>query len=419
MKRILSLLLCLAMLVGMISATVVTSSAVVTWVDTMSVGGACYAIIAPDNNGYTHLGNGVNTEVNDENEVILSFACYFGATNGGSNTSRLMIGSEAGIQLGYDFENKRFFIGKGQNLFGGDLNYSTLTYVDFEVPTWKGNDSGYDNFGDGWVVLGFKFNKTGAAIQMNGMDIISTTYAAQGLTNNQTGNDYIIFYPQNIIVYIDNITLYVNGALKYSNNAFTSGHSNYFPLTAGENQTGSPSGDCTFHLWQAAVTAVHRYGNNDITYTTGCGHMIGTLLNYYNNGMTAAQQSAAGASGHKLVIDQANTYYNAIGDAINKINAIGTVAYNSTSKAKIDAARTAYNNCPSNIRDKITNYSTLTAAETRYNELKAAADAAAANQAAANAVISKINAIGTVAYNSTCKSKIDAARSAYNALTQA
>jgi len=59
----------------------------------------------------------------------------------------------------------------------------------------------------------------------------------------------------------------------------------------------------------------------------------------------------------------------------------------------------------------------LTKAETDYNALKTSADEAAAKQAAADAVIAKINAIGTVAYTSDSKTKIDAARSAYDALT--
>ena len=61
----------------------------------------------------------------------------------------------------------------------------------------------------------------------------------------------------------------------------------------------------------------------------------------------------------------------------------------------------------------------LTAAESTYAELKAAADSETANQNAANAVIAKITAIGTVAYTAESKAKIDEARTAYDALTEA
>ena len=58
----------------------------------------------------------------------------------------------------------------------------------------------------------------------------------------------------------------------------------------------------------------------------------------------------------------------------------------------------------------------LTAAVEALNR-KEAEDKQAADQEAANAVIFKIQAIGTVANTSECKQKIDAARAAYNALT--
>ena len=61
----------------------------------------------------------------------------------------------------------------------------------------------------------------------------------------------------------------------------------------------------------------------------------------------------------------------------------------------------------------------LTTAETTYAVLKDAAEQAAADLAAANAVIAKIDAIGTVEYNDDCKAKIDAAREAYEELTDA
>ena len=104
---------------------------------------------------------------------------------------------------------------------------------------------------------------------------------------------------------------------------------------------------------------------------------------------------------------------------IAKINAIGTVAYTAESKAKIDEARTAYNALTEAQKALVSNYGTLTTAESTYSTQKAAADEAAANQAAANAVITKISAIGTVEYTTESKAKIGDARTAYDALTGA
>ena len=106
---------------------------------------------------------------------------------------------------------------------------------------------------------------------------------------------------------------------------------------------------------------------------------------------------------------------------IAKITAIGTVAYTSESKTKIDDARTAYDALTEAQKDLVPaeTLSVLTAAESAYAELKAAADSGTANQNAADAVIAKITAIGTVTYTSESKAQIDEARTAYDALTEA
>lgn len=68
----------------------------------------------------------------------------------------------------------------------------------------------------------------------------------------------------------------------------------------------------------------------------------------------------------KVIVNDAQTI-------IDLINAIGTVEYTDECKAKIDAARSAYDNAP-DLQSKVTNYSVLTAAEARYAELKEEAD---------------------------------------------
>ncbi len=168
--------------------------------------------------------------------------------------------------------------------------------------------------------------------------------------------------------------------------------------------------------------------------------------------------------------------------AANLIKAIGTVGYDATSLAKIEAAEKAYAELSSVEKAKIeSEYKTLTAAREKYDELKktaedtAAADVvesiiakladitgiseleseianaetayagltddqkklvdnysaiaeakaalenkkAEADKAAADAAIAKINAIETVVYTSESKAKIDAARSAYDGLSDA
>lgn len=79
-------------------------------------------------------------------------------------------------------------------------------------------------------------------------------------------------------------------------------------------------------------------------------------------------------------VSQYNVYVNAHEDqgaknltaanaVVSKINAIGTVEYTDASKAKIEEARAAYETLTNDQKALITNYETLTAAETTYANL--------------------------------------------------
>ena len=93
-----------------------------------------------------------------------------------------------------------------------------------------------------------------------------------------------------------------------------------------------------------------------------------------------------------------------VNDAIEKINAIGTVTLES--EEAIQAARAAYDILTETQKEQVTNYNVLTAAEARLADLKAA-----------KAVDDMIDAIGEVTLES--EEAIDAARAAYEALTEA
>ena len=134
--------------------------------------------------------------------------------------------------------------------------------------------------------------------------------------------------------------------------------------------------------------------------------------------LTAAQQAkvsnytaltAAETAYAKLVQDKADQ--DAADAVIAKIDAIGTVTLKS--KKAIDEARKAYDKLTAAQQAKVSNYTALTAAETAYAKLVQDK----ADQDAADAVIAKIDAIGTVTLKS--KKAIDAARKAYDKLTAA
>ena len=120
--------------------------------------------------------------------------------------------------------------------------------------------------------------------------------------------------------------------------------------------------------------------------------------------LTAAETTYA-----KLVQDKADQ--DAADAVIAKINAIGTVTLKS--KKAIDEARKAYDKLTAAQQARVSNYAALTAAEMTYAKLVQDK----ADQDAADAAIAKINAIGVV--SRAAKSRIDAARKAYDGLTDA
>lgn len=98
----------------------------------------------------------------------------------------------------------------------------------------------------------------------------------------------------------------------------------------------------------------------------------------------------------------------------NLIAAVGEVTLESGDA--INAARTAYDALSAGDKEAVSNYDVLTDAEAAY----AALAQAAADQLAANNVKNLIDAIDNpVVYTNDCKAKIDAARAAYDALTEA
>ena len=92
------------------------------------------------------------------------------------------------------------------------------------------------------------------------------------------------------------------------------------------------------------------------------------------------------------------------------IDAIGEVALTDDSKAKIDAARKAYDALTDEQKALVNDLTTLTDAEAKYEKL-------AVDKKAADEVTGKINDIGEVKLNKDSKAKIDAAREAYDKLT--
>ncbi len=121
----------------------------------------------------------------------------------------------------------------------------------------------------------------------------------------------------------------------------------------------------------------------------------------------------------KMIDSHANEDAETAKAVADKIAAIGKVSFTSECKDKIDAARAAYDSLTEAQKALVGNYSDLAEAEQDYEALKKADEAAKADKAAAKAVSDKIALIGTVSYTAKSKGRIDAARKAYDSLSEA
>ena len=133
----------------------------------------------------------------------------------------------------------------------------------------------------------------------------------------------------------------------------------------------------------------------DIHTATEPESVMSRLKNHANN--DAADKAAA-----KTVTDQ--------------IAALGAIT-SLDQKSDVEAARTAYDNLTEEQKAYVTNLDVLTAAEAKITELQAAADKEAADKAAAETVTDQIAALGAIT-SLEQKSDVEAARTAYNNLTE-
>ncbi len=239
------------------------------------------------------------------------------------------------------------------------------------------------------------YNTTGYTItyNTNGGNAISSISNATKLPNplptpQKNGYDFVGWYTNTGLTIpatpgaalTGNITLYAKWNL----------HSHSFAKVWSKND------EYHWHEATCGHSTKGSYGGH-VYGTTGYTRYVCTTCNYTN---TARQANVAAAD-----------------NVTNLIDAIGKIEYTDASKAKIDAARDAYDKLTDDQKGFVNNESTLTAAETEYARLEAAAEKDVADTAAAAAAVAKINAIGKVEYTDESKAKIDEARAAYDALT--
>ena len=185
--------------------------------------------------------------------------------------------------------------------------------------------------------------------------------------------------------------------------------------TAYEKSTGkiylystynnNPGGITAIEVDQAAktMTATEIYTPSHPQYCITSLICDGEGTIYYKND-----------SGYLFAVKLADSVF--VKDVEDLINAIGKVEFTDECKAKIDAARAAYDKLTDAQKKLVKNLKVLTDAEAEYQRLL---DQHKADEAAAKAVDDLIAVIGKVEFTDASKAKIDAARAAYDKLTDA
>ena len=215
-----------------------------------------------------------------------------------------------------------------------------------------------------------------------------------------------------------------DGEQWFPNNWMYHGNGTNAPLTIEVN--------CRTFMLLYKETSESAYGSADL-YVDGVKKSTLSCYNKsgWNNGKVCIALQEEESAKHKIELKMAagdeakkftlyaigyQTDYVAVDQAVENvvtlINAIGEVSYNDDCKQKIDAAREAYDKLTDAQKELVDNYQTLTDAETKYNGYQT-------DDTEAKKVAELINAIGEVSYNDDCKQKIDAAREAYDKLTDA
>ena len=197
-----------------------------------------------------------------------------------------------------------------------------------------------------------------------------------------------------------------------------------------------------------AMVKINAIG--EVVYTPECKALIDTAKSAYDSLGTALQALVPNADD----LDKAYTDYTAVDAVAQEVKAIGAITFDDASKAKIDAARSHYEDLSADQKaifpiEWLENYEEAYAVMGKINAIgkqednpesealvkdaKAAYDAykaaheenrlnsdyeqALLDHVAAREAIDKINAVGKLEYNEACKGRIDAARSYYDTLT--
>ena len=146
---------------------------------------------------------------------------------------------------------------------------------------------------------------------------------------------------------------------------------------------------------QTIQDLIDEIGGITVEYTGACKAAIDTALSHYE-ALSDDYKAVFPETSYNLLISKSNAY-----DAMDKINAIGTITNTPESKALVDAAKDYFDGLDSDTQALV-----LSDFVTTLNDAVAVMNA-----------ITKVNEIGDLDESDECRTKIDAAISAYSNLT--
>ena len=443
-------------------------------------------VIAPNENGTYTLGYGVYTYTLSKNGYVVTRGSFSLGSADAANvkdgvlTIKTAVLPKAG-ENAWDGKTKTepkkdgngvYLIGTAAELAwfaatDGKTSAKLTADIDLAAYAWTPLSKFYGTFdGDGHMVknlyinsgsypLGiFGYVKTGAAVKNLG---VSGDVTCTASSNAQAGG--IAGYLESNAA-IENCYSSVNvNSKKHAGGiaGYTAGGSIITNCYASGNITTTSKNECflggicgSFYSNTNGATLTNCYSIGDVTGTSGAASYLGglspdkTAAHYVDNcfyldGTVSKESSKYGVTGlgtaktadeMKAAIEANNNPFNpqmladlavraqeiadkAAAKAVDDlIDAIGDVTLTDDCQAKIDAARTAYDALTDTQKALVSKLDILTDAEAKLAQLKKEA----ADKAAVDDVIAKIDAIGKVKLDKDSKAKITAARAAYDAL---
>ena len=443
-------------------------------------------VIAPNENGTYTLGYGVYTYTLSKNGYVVTRGSFSLGSADAANvkdgvlTIKTAVLPKAG-ENAWDGKTKTepkkdgngvYLIGTAAELAwfaatDGKTSAKLTADIDLAAYAWTPLSKFYGTFdGDGHMVknlyinsgsypLGiFGYVKTGAAVKNLG---VSGDVTCTASSNAQAGG--IAGYLESNAA-IENCYSSVNvNSKKHAGGiaGYTAGGSIITNCYASGNITTTSKNECflggicgSFYSNTNGATLTNCYSIGDVTGTSGAASYLGglspdkTAAHYVDNcfyldGTVSKESSKYGVTGlgtaktadeMKAAIEANNNPFNprmladlavraqeiadkAAAKAVDDlIDAIGDVTLTDDCQAAIDAARTAYDALTDAQKELVSKLDILTAAEAKLAQLKKEA----ADKAAVDDVIAKIDAIGKVKLDKDSKAKITAARAAYDAL---